>query len=204
MFTKASGPVPTSAIIPEESPYYTGAEGPATDPDRARDLVEETIAEGVWDGSFTFLLQPTEAQQNAAITFEAMWEAAGMDVTLEADPNAVQRMIVEPNFEVASLGFAITPPHPFTNLSNLYCDNPANRTGYCDPEMDAALDELQGALTIEDNAAALATIQEIWNRTFPYAIFNHTEWGFGAQPNVAGLRFGSDNVAYFDRAYLEQ
>jgi len=198
------GPKPTSAVIPEGSPYYTGAEGPPYDPDRASELIAETIADGTWDGSFTFLIQPTPVQQEAAIVFEALWESVGMDVTVEPDPNALTRIVVEPNFEVSSLGFAITPPHPFTNLSNLYCDNPVNRTGYCDPAMDAALDELQAALTIDENAAALAKIQEIWNTTFPYAIWDHTEWGIGAQENVGGLRVGSDNVVYFDRAYLEQ
>ena len=41
--------------------------------------------------------------------FEALWEAVGMDVTVEPDPNALTRIVVEPNFEVSSLGFAITP-----------------------------------------------------------------------------------------------
>jgi len=198
------GPFPTSAIIPEGSVYYTGAEGPAYDPDRARELVQETIAEGVWDGSFSFLHQGTAVQTEMGIVMEALWEAVGMDVTIDADPNALSRMILEPNFEVATLGFAITQPHPFTNLSNLYCDNPVNRTGYCDPEMDAALDELSAALTVEENAAALDKVQDVWNRTFPYAIWDHTEWGVGAQENISGMRFGSDNAAYFDRAYLEQ
>lgn len=198
-----AGPEPTSAIIPEESPYFAGAEGPPTDPDRARELVQETIDEGVWDGSFTYLHRGDQEQESAALVFEAMWEAVGMDVTLEGDPNQLVRTIVSPDFEVSSLGFAITPPHPYTNLSNLTCNRPGNRTGYCDPEMDEALKELRAAITIEENAAAIERIQEIWNETFPYAIFNHTEWGIAAQEPVKGLRFGSDNTVYFDRAFVE-
>lgn len=197
------GPEATSAIIPEESPYYVGAEGPPSDPERARQLVQETIEEGVWDGSFTYLHRGDHVQEAAALVFEAMWEAVGMDVTLEGDPNQLTRTIVQPDFEVSSLGFAITPPHPYTNLSNLTCDRPGNRTGYCDPEMDEALLDLRAAITIEENAAAIEQIQEIWNETFPYAIFDHTEWGLAAQEPVQGLRFGSDNTAYYDQAFIE-
>ena len=59
-----AGPRPTSAIIPEASPYYSGAEGPPYDPERAAALVQETIDEGIWDGSFTYTSRPD--QENVA------------------------------------------------------------------------------------------------------------------------------------------
>ena len=73
--------------MPEDSPLWSGVEGPPTDPERAAALVEETIAEGVWDGSFTFTHGVTPNEVDLAVLIEGMWEAVGMDVTPESTPN---------------------------------------------------------------------------------------------------------------------
>lgn len=197
-------PRTTSALVPEESDLYSGVAGPPSDPERAEELVKETITEGVWDGSFTYLHEGSTESTDHAVLLEAFWEAVGMDVTLEVVPSVAARVIAERNFEVSNNGFAILPTAPWTTLSSMECDNVRQRTGFCDPEMDAALAELRAAGTMDENREAMGKIQEVFNRTFPVLVTEHGVWGIAAQPDVHGLQFGADNTAFYDRAWIEQ
>lgn len=202
---EGTDPAPTSAIVPEDSPLFHGMEGPASgDPERAAELVRETVDEGVWDGSFTFLHDSTPESTDTAVLFEGMWEAAGMDVTLEAVPSAAARVIADRDFEVATNGFAILPPAPWSTLNGLRSDSPRQRSGFSDPDMDAAIDQLQRAVTLEENQEALAAMQEVWNRTFPLQVWRHSIWGIAAQEDLHGLRFGPDNTPYYEMAWLDR
>lgn len=193
-----------SALLPESSVLYSGAEGPEYDPERAAQLVQETITDGVWDGSFTFLHEGTPERTDQAVTFKGLWDAVGMNVTLEVVPSVAGRVIADRNFEVASNGFAILDPAPWSTVNGLSCESTRQRTGFCDPEMDAAIEQLRSALTIEDTKAALADMQAVWNRTFPVVGVAHTVWGIGAQERVHGLQFGPDVTTYYATAWVDQ
>jgi len=194
----------TSAIVAESSPIYHGMEGPPFDQARARQLVQETIAEGVWDGSFTFLQGPTPEDVERAVLLEGMWEAVGMNVTLEPVPNVGNRVILERNFEVATNGYAILDPAPWSTLNGLESGNQRQRTGYANPDMDAALDNLRAAATIEETAEALGEIQQVWNETFPVINTQNGVWGVATAEHVKGMRYGPDATPYFHKAFLEE
>src|SRR5690606_9782159 len=126
------GPWATSALLPETSPLYPGVDGPASgDSERARELVQEVVADGMWDGSLDFLHGTTPIDSEFAVLLEGMLEAVGIDVTLVADPNPFSK-ILEKNFELSSTGFVIAPPEPWSLINGLACESPRQRAGHCD------------------------------------------------------------------------
>ncbi len=197
-------PRSTSAIVPEESPIFHGMEGPPYDPERAAELVAETIADGTWDGSFVFIHEGTTEATDQAVLLQGLWNAVGMDVELEVVPSVPGRVIAERNFEVATNGFVVLDPVPWSTLNGLQCGNVRQRSGFCDPDMDAAIDELRAAITIEEIQEALRGMQEVWNETFPVIMLTHGVWAIGAQEHVHGLQFGPDNTPYYETAWVEQ
>ena len=192
-----------SAIVPKSSPIYHGVEGPPTDVARARQLVTETKGDGTWDGSFTFLHATTPESTDQAVLLEGMWEAVGMTVTLEATPNVGTRVILERNFQVATNGFAVLDPAPWSTVNGLATGSPRQRTGFSNADMDAALKELRAAATIEETKDALATMQEVWNETFPLVVVSHSVWAMAAQENVHGIQYGPDATPYFNLAWVD-
>ncbi|MGH9187141.1 MAG: ABC transporter substrate-binding protein, partial [Acidimicrobiales bacterium] len=195
--------VTDSALVPVSSPLYHGVEGPPFDQDRARQLVEETGADGTWDGTFTFLHGPTPENSEQAVLLEAMWEAVGMTVTLETVPSVGQRVILERNFQVATNGFAIVDPAPWSTLNGLATGSQRQRTGYSNADMDAALTRLRAASTIEETREALADMQEVWNETFPVIVVDHSRWAIAVAEGVHGMRYGPDSTPYFHQAWIE-
>jgi hypothetical protein len=45
-------------------------------------------------------------------------------------------------------------------------------------------------------------VQEVWNETFPVVVGGHSIWGWAAQENVEGIKFGPDTTPYWNQAYL--
>jgi peptide/nickel transport system substrate-binding protein len=198
--------ITTSALVPEDSPLWHGVEGPPYDPDRAAELVEELEADGTWDGTIDLLVasdDPTTTE--AGVLFEGLWEAVGMDVTIEqvTQQELLRRTIAEPNFEVAMLGFAILDPAPWSTVNGLASDSPRSRTAYASPAMDDALAQLRAAADNEETTQALGAMQEVWNEEFPLIVFSHTTWAVLVADHVHGMEYGPDMTPYFHRAWVE-
>ncbi len=196
-------PRTTSAILPEESPLWYGVDGPPYDLERAKSLVAEVKAEGKWDAEFTYLIATTPTANDLGQALKAMWEAAGFKVTLEPVENTLLR-IIQKNFEVSSSGFAVQSPGPWSTLNGLECNNVRQRTGFCDPEMDAALNKLRGALNTEEAKAALAEMQAVWNKTFPVVVLSHSVWGGAKQDYVGDVQTGPDSTPYFNHTTVNK
>jgi len=196
--------LPTSALISEESRFYDGLEGPPYDPDRATELLDEVKSETGWDGRLTLQCGDTPAATEQSIAVEAMLEAAGFDIDVEqaAQPDLIQRVVFERNYEIACLGFGATDETPWVQLNrNFLSTSPFNYAGYADPDMDAALAELKAAVTDDDQKAALAEIQEVWNDTVPVEVLSAAERMIAWSDDVRGLDFTVTTIALFDKAY---
>src|SRR5690606_17969076 len=98
--TPAGSPFPPT-LVPDQTP-------PKPDPERARALVEEARGEG-WDGKIRLLVQTHPAGSAYGQAVEAMLEAVGMDVTVEAQavPALVNRVLVNKDYELAQWGLTM-------------------------------------------------------------------------------------------------
>ncbi|HUP71719.1 MAG TPA: ABC transporter substrate-binding protein [Acidimicrobiales bacterium] len=194
--------LPTSAIISDKSPFFQNLDGPQTDTAKARDLVQSVIAEGKWDGSIRLACQDSPAAKDRALAIEASLKAVGFKVTTELAPSVISKVVTDANFDLACWGFNIGDAMPWAAMDQFVSTSANNRTGYKDPQMDAAVAELKVAATAATQKAALAKIQEVWNRTVPSVVYETIEEVITWDKKVNGLVFTQDSVVYFSDAWL--
>lgn len=196
--------LPTTALFHPDSRYASDLDGPAYDPELAKRLVEEVEAEGSWDGSVTLACDSTWADE--ALSVAGQLESVGFQV--ESDVTAsvaarIQRVIVDHDYDIACWGMSLAEASPWTGLArHVETESASTRTGYSNPEMDAALADLKAAIEVDDQQAALARIQEIWNDTAPTIVTAAIEELIIWQDDVSGLDFNQETVALFDDASI--
>jgi peptide/nickel transport system substrate-binding protein len=199
--------VETSAIVHPGTPLYTpGMDAPKADPAKAKQLVTEAKAAG-WDGTINLLSGDTPDGVELGITVKGLLEAAGMTVAITNVPTAdlIKRVITDKNFDITTWSLNVLPEAPWSGIDrNLRSDSPTNRTGYANPEFDAALADLRKATTVDQKRAALAEVQKVWNATFPGVMYQQDEefltWG----DKVHGVKLTREGVAMFDDVYLDK
>jgi peptide/nickel transport system substrate-binding protein len=129
-----------------------------------------------------------------------------MDVTVDSVPTAdlIQRVIADQNFDVTSWSLNVLPESPWAGIDrNLRSDSPTNRTGYADPDFDAALAELRQAGTVEEKRDALAEVQEVWDETVPGVMYQQDEEFLTWADEVHGVRLTREGVAMLDDVWVE-
>ena len=150
-----------------DSPWYTGVDPVATDPDAARKLVDAAAADG-YDRHLTLLVGADQTSQQQALALQAQLQDAGFQVQLDSDPSVTSRitkLYVKNAFDLAIGSSAVVASDPFHQLNDTVASDAAyNLTGYASEEMDAALLRLQEATDDDAKRAALADIEELWNQ----------------------------------------
>jgi peptide/nickel transport system substrate-binding protein len=198
---------PGSAIFGEGSRSYQDLDGPAYDPDHAKELVEEVKAEGKWDGSIRLICDNSPSRVETGIAVQGQLEAAGFKVDLNSSAtigDLIDAVIIDANFELACWGLNTYEEEAWAPLSDyVSTDGGANRSGYTDPDMDAALDELRIAGDQDARLAALADVQEAWNATVPHVVLGASEEVVAWRDGVSGLKFNRDTITMFDRVRIE-
>jgi peptide/nickel transport system substrate-binding protein len=194
----------TSAVTWKDSPLYSGIPGPKFDLDAAKQYVATAKAAG-WDGSLSLLCGDTPQGTELGITLSAMLDSAGMNVKVEnvSTQNLVQRVITQADYEASCWGLNFIDANPWaTGMSQLASDASNNRTGYSDPSMDTAIEELKEAVTDDQVRTALGHVQQAWNDTVPAANYQANKEAIIANHDLHGLRFSRDTTPMFDQAYL--
>jgi len=198
--------LPGPEVISDEAPYSPGVEGVGHDPDAARALVATLKADGVWDGAFTLTAGNTPTAVDTSIALEAMFEAVGMTVTVETLPTgeASTKILTRQDFEVGLNGASIQEESAYARLNQFECGNVRTRTGYCDPRMDAALEDLKLASTRAERVAALAAVQEVWNDTLPSYVLFHRREMVAWKDGIRGVKVSRDVTPVFHDAWIER
>jgi peptide/nickel transport system substrate-binding protein len=198
--------LPGSAIVADGSRWFQDLEGPAHDPDRARELVAEVVAEGEWDGSIRLICDNSPSRIETGIAVEAQLEAVGFDVELDTSAtigDLIDAVIINADFDLACWGLNVYEEEAWAPLADyLYTEGGANRSGYSDPAMDAALDALRVAPTDEERLAALADVQAAWNETVPHVVLGASEDVVVWRDGIEGLQFTRDTIVFFDEARI--
>jgi peptide/nickel transport system substrate-binding protein len=197
--------LPTSAIIYEDSMLYQGLEGPDYDPERARELVDEAKADGQWDGVIDVTLNNAPESVELGIVLEALLEDAGFDARVDASRDGdevIAQVVTEADYEMTSWSLSVSDSSPWPELVERVDNNVY--TGYDNPDMVAALDELREAATLDAKKEALAKVQDIWNQTVPGVIYAAVEDVVVSADRVKGLVPTHYSIMYFDDVYLEE
>jgi len=197
--------IPGSSLVEPTQGWSPGIPGPQYDEDLAKSLVDEVKADG-WDGKLTLVANDAPASAvDTAILVEALLEAVGMEIDLVLLPRGEvrTRIITEPDFDLAFFGISAFEEAPTARYTSYLTGNGRNRTGYGTPEMDAAISELNKALTREDKKTAMAAMQEIWNEDIPSVILNHGEWIVASADNLHGIFISRDVAPMFFDIWVE-
>ena len=178
--------VPNNQTEPVRSRYWDPAHPvPARDVAGARALLQ---AAGVPHPSLTLRVSnnPTDIQVGEVI--QSMAGEAGFEVTLNKGEAVTQTASATAGDYQADLVIWSGRPDPDGNTSIwLRCGAPLNWTGYCNKELDAALDR-GGAST--DPAARIPAYHQaadLWMRDLPYLPLYHFTWFWGVSDKVGGL-----------------
>jgi peptide/nickel transport system substrate-binding protein len=199
--------LPTQRIIGETSRYAEGLEdlqAPAHDPDLARELVTEVQEETGWDGSLS-LVCPAPREE-AALAMQAQLNAVGFDIALEILPSTselVDRVIVRADFELSCWGLNYLDSALWPTMNNtMRSDSPSNYGGYQDPNFDAGLVALRTAATLEEEQAAIVTLQEAWNDTVPAVILETIETTIILDEELQGVELTTNSIVLFADAHF--
>ncbi|QDQ99512.1 ABC transporter substrate-binding protein (plasmid) [Tomitella fengzijianii] len=198
---------PGSAMFPEGSEWFSGTQRSAFDPDEARRLLAAAKADG-YDGTLVYAGQNEANGRKSALAFQAMLESVGFTVELALANNIndlVKRMYATHDYDVGYSGFNVPDDAPFVRLyGNLYSDSPANPMGYENADMDRLLLEVQTARNEQDKRAALGRVQDLVDRTAPFATIGSSRSFIAMSDSVHNVTPSRDGIMLFGDAWVEQ
>ena len=180
---------------------------PAYNPDAAAALVKEVQEETRQDVSLLFV--STDQYPNPTISEElrSMLWRAGLDVTVAMGSIAevlIPRVLVVADYEAAAWGHVMDGATWVTSLNwNYHSQGATNRGAYSHPDMDAALENLYTAHTLDQQRAALAEVQCVWSEQLPSMIWSANEEGLILARNIKGVQRTVSSIFLFGDAYIQ-
>lgn len=185
-------------------PQDSSVPGPPYDPERARELVEEVKAEG-WNGELSLTCPNDPGNIETAIAAKALLSDVGIEVTADnvSTGDLINTVIVDADYEMACWGVGAQKASPYLGFSGFHSQSASNYSGFDDPEMDAAIDELRRAATADEKTAAVEGVQRVWNETFPGVAYAASGTFIAIAPEVRGVVQTSWGTLLFHNAYVK-
>ena len=184
---------PGNQLMPPGNRYYAQSIPiPQRDVAKARALVKES---GVASPSLTILVPSDNERQLVAQVVQSMAKEAGIDIKIQAveliSMLAQQR---QGNFEASFYGWSgrIDPDGNMHYL--LTCKAPTNDPRYCNPELDALLDEARTKNDAAERKALYDKAAAIINRDRPLIVLYHQPWIFARAARLDGFTSYPDGI----------
>jgi peptide/nickel transport system substrate-binding protein len=193
--------VATSALIGPKSVWYSSLPGTSYDPSKAKQTLQQVIAEGKYGGSLRLLCTDTPTSRDVGLTLEAQLNATGFKVSTTFMPTITAAMN-DGNFDTACNGMNLSDNAPDIALSQQFTTKGSARTAFKNPTFDAAVERLKAANNEATVKAALKEVQDLWNQLAPSVVFGVTDEAIAVSARVKGLRYTQDTNVSFDKAYL--
>ena len=198
--------IPTTALFDESFPWDPGVAGPEYDLDRAKSLVAQAKGEG-WDGKVRLVCDNAPTAQARALAIRTMLEAAGIElaVTNDADVSGtIGAVITRKDYDLACWGLSVPGDDGAVfQVGYFFVSNgAANRTGYKNPEMDAALKQLRAASTDDERRSAYEEIAQLYTEDVPMlslqAIREYIAW----DDSVHGVVPNQGTQVFLDKTWI--
>ncbi len=200
---------PYKSLLHPDSVFYEAELFPEieTDLEEAKRLVEEVKAEGNWDGSIRLHCYNVPSRVDWAIAVTGFLEEAGFSVELDNDGtinDMIGAVLIRADYDLACWGFNLADLEPVNSMLQHTCTAISNRTGYCNEEMDAAVNQLRTAANNQDLKDAYAEVWRVWLETMPSVPLNLIVEYVLFQDNVKGVIDSQTSIVSFHKAYIEQ
>ena len=197
-----------SALFQPDFPLSPAVDGPAYDPDRAADLVEQAKAAG-WDGQVRLYSVAGAVGEGLGLSVSAMLTAAGMEVDLDSTydpPGLILEVLVNRNYDLVIWGSGITenPDANLVSIEGSYSTAASQRgfRGFSSAAMDEGIAALRVAETDDEVTAAYGLIAEAWNTDVPAVALNELQIGLITRPDLQGVVRTSNAAMFLDKAWL--
>jgi peptide/nickel transport system substrate-binding protein len=195
---------PTKLLYPETSAWATDVTPPAADPEKAKELLSEAMADG-YDGKISYTYGADAESQTEAVTLKAIFEAVGFKVELvplRSVADQVQKLYIDHDFDLAVGAGSMLDVDPYAALSSiLFSQSGSNNSGYVSEEMDGLLNELRTVAGPEDGKPVMTKIQELWDKDIPGIGISgggtFTPWN----DNVHGIKPTTETLLLYDKAW---
>ncbi|MEQ3549459.1 ABC transporter substrate-binding protein [Pseudonocardia nematodicida] len=197
--------VPATSLFEASSPFHTeqaAKEWPGTDPDRARQLVEEYRADG-GDPSFLFTLTSPRRPLGEAI--QAQMAAVGITIDVEFYDLAQysSQVVQSGNFDLASNVTSFDNPFPF--VGNLVSsEGNINYGGYTNPEVDALVDTAARTADDAERTRSYQEIERLVTEDLPLAWISRGYLSTVADPAVKGVERYIGRDMFYATTWLDR
>lgn len=197
----------SSEIFPSFSRWHTGTKPLAYDPDKAKQLLEQAKADG-FDGKIKYLDAQDPASQATALAIKAMLESVGFQVELDlvrTPTDQITRVAAKRDYDMSGWGLSWREAGPYGRMfTTLHSEGNATVGMATTPEMDALIEEFQGAATPEEQRAVMARIQEQWNKDVPALVFGPMPEFVAWPKTVHGVEGTVNSMILLDDAWIGQ
>lgn len=203
-----SGSMPgSSEVFPSFSHWHTGTKSLAYDPAKAKALLAEAKAAG-YDGNITYTDGQDPASQATALAVKAMLESVGFKVELNllrTVADQISQVVVKRDYDVSGWGLSWREAGPFGRMFATMHSKGNSTVGMpTSPEMDALIEQFQGAKTEDEQRAIMGRIQEQWNRNVPALVFGPLPEFVAWPQKVHGVTDTVNSMVLLDDAWLGQ
>jgi peptide/nickel transport system substrate-binding protein len=191
-----------------DSPYQTAeaeAAWPTYDPERAKQLVQEYVAQG---GSATVQYKTTNAPNRVAFAEFLQAQMAAIGITLQPQffdlAQYSSRVVQSQDFQIAGwVGGPVDAPYPAaTNL--LHTGGNANYGGYSNPQMDALLDQATASSDPAERTRLYQQVQLLANEDLAVAFYSRGYLSTITRPEVKGVVRYLTRDQFFATTWLDR
>lgn len=205
--THAGASNPSKLLLGTDSKWSPGVEPMGTDPEAAKELLDEAKADG-YDGKLSITARTDQESQKSALSIKAMLEAAGFEIELDllqSVADQVQSLYVDHDYDIAISSTSVLEADIFGRLySALNSESPSNVPGYQSAEMDELIRELQAIKKPADAKKVLTAIEELWAEEVPGIAISAGAMLNVWSDEVHGIVSNSDTNILFDDAWVER
>jgi peptide/nickel transport system substrate-binding protein len=197
--------VGSDSLFSEDSPYHTQAASdlwPEYDPERARQLVQEYVADG---GNPRFSFSTSRSEVTLGEFVQAQLNAVGMDVEVRYYDLAefTSRVLQGGEFELIS---NLAPfDYPFPAAARLLSSNGAINFGkYSNPEVDRLLAEAAATTDPAERERAYQGVERLVNEDIALLFLSRSYLSTITKPEVKGVDRTIGRDIFFATAWLDR
>ncbi|HXR58562.1 MAG TPA: ABC transporter substrate-binding protein [Burkholderiales bacterium] len=179
-------------VAPSNRYYGKSAPIPKRDVAKAKKLLAEA---GVPNPVVNLMTPTTSDAQRIAQVVQAMVKEAGFDVKIQSTEFATSLNLADKGqYEAYVLAWS-GRADPDGNLHTmLSCKGPTNYSGYCNPDVERAIDESRTSLDPAKRAAAYDRIAAQVQKDRPIIYLFHRHWLWAHSAKLTGLRTVPDGM----------
>jgi peptide/nickel transport system substrate-binding protein len=179
-------------VAPSNRYYGKSAPIPKRNVERARQLLKEA---GVSNPSFTLMTPTTSDAQRVAQVVQAMAKDAGFDVKIQSTEFATSLNLADKGqFEAYVLAWS-GRADPDGNLQTfIACKGPLNTSGYCNPQVDEAIEKARTTLDPAERAKLYDAVALQVTKDRPIVYLFHRHWLWAHSAKLSGLRTIPDGM----------